>query len=201
MDAVPGVTMDEAERDPVALLGPQIRALRRSQGLSLAKLAERTALSVGHLSQVERGLSTPTIRQLQAISQAMGVQIGWFFGGVSPAPSGEDALVVRAGRRRALRIQGLGITDYLLVPDLDRRLELLLCVLDAGAGDGDEAYAHDGEEAGLVLLGQLELWVKERRYLLGAGDSFGFPSTQPHRYRNPGRTETRVLWAITPPTY
>lgn len=193
-------TRKVATLDPVASLGPQIRALRQTKGLTLAQMAERTHLSVGYLSQIERGISTPTIRQLQNISLTMGVQISWFFRHETVAPI-EEGLIVRAAHRRALHMTGLGITDYLLVPDLDRQLELLLCVLEPGAGSGEEAYTHQGEEAGILLAGRLELWVGRRYYLLEQGDSFAFASTKPHRYRNPGLSETRIVWAVTPPTY
>lgn len=191
---------ESGEQDAAATLGPQIRDLRRRNGLTLAEIAERTGLSIGHLSQVERGLSAPTIRQLQEISAAMGVRINWFFQPVAE-PEDDDSVVVRGSRRKTLRLDGLGITDYLLVPHLDGKLELLLCVLEPGSGSGDESYTHEGEEAGFILSGSLELWVDEQRYLLEEGDSFAFESTRPHRYRNPGTVSTRVIWAITPPTY
>jgi transcriptional regulator with XRE-family HTH domain len=185
--------------DPVDTLGPQIRELRQQRGLTLIRLAAATGLSVGHLSQVERGLSTPTIRQLQLISSAMGVTIGWFFRMQEPRDE-EDSVVVRAGRRKVLQMGRLGLTDELLVPNLDGQLELLLCTIQPGAGSPD-SYTHDGEEAGFILSGALELWVDEKFYTLGAGDSFALASTRPHRYRNPGPDETRVIWAITPPTF
>jgi transcriptional regulator with XRE-family HTH domain len=189
------------EADAAAALGPAIRRLRREKGLTLAQLAERSGLSIGHLSQVERGLSTPTIRQLQAISAAMGEQIGRFFRPASATPPDPGRVVVRAGERKTLRYDGLGMTDFLLTPGLQGRLELILAELEPGAGSGDEPYSHEGEEAGLVVAGELELWVEDERYLLCEGDSFAFASTRPHRYRNPGRTTARVVWAVTPPSY
>ena len=189
------------EADAAAALGPAIRRLRREKGLTLAQLAECSGLSIGHLSQVERSLSTPTIRQLQAISAAMGEQIGRFFRPASATPPDPDRVVVRAGERKTLRYDGLGMTDFLLTPGLQGRLELILAELEPGAGSGDEPYSHEGEEAGLVVAGELELWVEDERYLLCEGDSFAFASTRPHRYRNPGRTTARVVWAVTPPSY
>jgi transcriptional regulator with XRE-family HTH domain len=191
-----------ASDDPVAALGPQIRSLRRRSGLTLAQLAERAELSIGHLSQVERSLSTPTIKQLQAISRAMGVNIGSFFQAVGSNQQAENdrGIVVRAGRRKVLSIDGLGIVDELLVPSLEGALELLLCTIAPGAESG-EAYSHEGEEAGFILSGNLELWVDEQYHYLEEGDSFAFASSRPHRYRNPGSIPVKVIWAITPPTY
>lgn len=188
--------------DPVAALGPMIRNLRKAKGLTLSDVSGRTGLSLGHLSQVERGLSTPTIRQLQQIAETMGVTIGWFFRGDAPGPTeGEETVVVRAGKRRKMEMTSLGIVDELLVPTLDGALELLLCTLQPGAGSGPESYSHAGEEAGVVLSGEMELFVEERAYTLGPGDSFAFESTRPHRYRSIGQTPLKIVWAITPPSY
>ncbi|BDA85707.1 transcriptional regulator [Aureimonas sp. SA4125] len=196
------ISRPEDGEDPVAALGPLIRERRKEQGLTLAEVALRTGLSVGHLSQVERGLSTPTIRQLQQIAETMGVTIGWFFRADAPAAADdENRVVVRAGQRRKMAMSQAGIVDELLVPSLDGALELLFCTLQPGAGAGPEPYAHAGEEAGLVLAGEMELWVEDERYHLRTGDSFAFASTRPHRYRNPGSTELKLVWAITPPSY
>lgn len=189
-----------ASGDPVAALGPRIRALRQQRELTLAKLASQSGLSVGHLSQVERGLSTPTIRQLQQISHAMGVTIGWFFENGPPRDAEEDRVVVRAGRRKRLRMDELGLVDELLVPHLDGTLELLLCTVLPGGGS-PENYTHEGEEAGLVLSGSLDLWVDDKLHVLESGDSFAFASTRPHRYHNRGLGPAQIVWAITPPSF
>jgi len=186
--------------DLIAALGPRIRALRQQREMTLAKLAARSGLSVGHLSQVERSLSTPSIPQLQQISHAMGMTIGWFFEREPPRDVEEDRVVVRAGRRKELRIEELGLIDELLVPNLDGALELLLCTIQPGGGSL-ENYTHEGEEAGLLLSGSLNLWVDDTLYVLESGDSFAFASTRPHRYLNRGLGPAQIVWAITPPSF
>ena len=62
-----------------ARLGQQIRALRRDRGLTLAHLAETTGLSLGLVSQIERGLSEPSVKALHLLASALGVTVGWFF--------------------------------------------------------------------------------------------------------------------------
>jgi mannose-6-phosphate isomerase-like protein (cupin superfamily) len=68
------------------------------------------------------------------------------------------------------------------------------------SGSGD-AYTHEGEEFLFVLRGELQISVRGKQYRLKAGDSFYFESTAPHRWLNPGRSETRVLWVNVPPTF
>jgi transcriptional regulator with XRE-family HTH domain len=181
-------------------VGFEVRDLRHARDMTLADLAEATGLSVGYLSQVERGVSSPSVKALHSISRAMGVTISWFF---SPASEDEDSLrdiIVRAGNRRRLTFKS-GITDELLSPNLRRQIELLRCVFPPGSKSGDQPYAHQGEEAGIVISGALRLWVDDEEVILRAGDSFAFESDKPHRYDNPFDEETIVIWAITPPSY
>jgi len=158
-----------------------------------------SGLSVGYLSLLERDLATPSIKSLYAVSRALGVTISWFFD-AGEIPEAERNLVVRRARRRRLEYSA-GIVDELLSPTLTGALELLSSRFPPGASSGDQPYTHTGEEAGVVTRGRLELWVEGRMVLLETGDSFGFVSTLPHRYRNPGPDEAEVIWAITPPSY
>ena len=185
--------------EPPRRIGREVRGLRKARGLTLSALAEATGLSIGYLSLVERDLATPSIKALHAVSRALGVTISWFFEAGS-VPDEERDLVVRRVRRRRLDYSA-GIVDELLSPSLTGALELLASRFPPGASSGEEPYTHAGEEAGVVLRGRLELWVDGKVFLLEAGDSFGFASTLPHRYRNPGTDEAEVIWAITPPSY
>jgi quercetin dioxygenase-like cupin family protein len=69
---------------------------------------------------------------------------------------------------------------------------------DAGSG---ESYSHEGEEFIYILRGELEIALGGEQYRLKAGDSFYFESATPHRWKNPGRRETFILWVNTPPTF
>lgn len=190
---------DTPERDDLGI-GRKMRLLRRQRQTTLQELAAKTGLSIGYLSQVERDLSSPSVKALRDIATALGVNISWFFEAPDSAGAGERQYVVRAGNRRHLRFRS-GITDSLLTPSLNSQIELLLSRFEPGASSGEEPYTHQGEEAGIVIRGQLELWVGTDHFLLAEGDSFNFQSTLPHRYRNPGNTETVVIWSITPPSY
>jgi transcriptional regulator with XRE-family HTH domain len=181
-------------------IGDEVRHLRKARGMTLAALSRASGLSQGYLSQVERGISSPSVKALHSISKALDVTISWFF---MQGADGEDELrdhVVRANNRRKLSFTG-GITDELLSPNLGRQLELLRCTFAPGSESGDTPYSHHGEEAGVVLEGELDLWIGEKHVVLREGDSFAFESTIPHRYANRGERECVVVWAITPPTY
>jgi transcriptional regulator with XRE-family HTH domain len=195
----PGSAHGTEANAPIRYLGREIRSLRKARGLTLAAVAQASGLSVGYLSLLERDRATPSINALHAISRALGVTISWFFE-AGETPATERDIVVRRGRRRRLDFSP-GISDELLSPSLAGTLEMLASRFEPGATSGDSPYSHTGEEGGVVLRGQLELWVDGKTFLLVAGDSFGFPCSLPHRYSNPGSEETEVIWAITPPSY
>jgi transcriptional regulator with XRE-family HTH domain len=178
-------------------LGRRIRTLREREGLSLRAVAERAGVSESFVSQVERGVASPSVASLRRLAEALGGSVGAFFEG----PSSADR-VVRAGERRRLIHPRRQWEDVLLTPAGSRHLQVILSTIEPEAGSGDEPYAHDSdEECVIVLKGRMEFWVDEVRYELAEGDSLLFESRLPHRNVNPGPTKAEVLWIITPPSY
>lgn len=200
--------LDDAEervnlRDVLDLdprVGQEIRGLRKARDTTIAELGKATGLSKGYLSQIERGISSPSVKALHSISRALGVTISWFFPPETDDHEELRDIVVRAHARRTLSFES-GITDELLSPNLDKTIELLRCTFPAGSESGAEPYNHRGEEAGIVISGRLDLWVDEQHMQLQEGDSFAFSSERPHRYANLTDRDTVVIWAISPPTY
>jgi transcriptional regulator with XRE-family HTH domain len=177
-------------------VGQRIRDLRRSRKLSLETIAARTDLSIGFLSQIERGLSSPSLRVLATIADVLGVGIAGLFGAKETAGTGSDAIVTREQQRAELNLWRTGISKQLLSPSgSEGRLNLFLVRLEPGGSTGDELYTHDGEEAGLVIEGEMKLTVDAESWTLKQGDSFRFASRRPHRFSNPsGKTQAVVLW-------
>ena len=189
-----------ASRILLCTMGQQIRDLRKARSMTLSDLASCTGLSISYVSQVERGVSSPSVIALHEISRALGVNVSFFFADNASADDSEATFIVRAGRRRRVVFEA-GAYDELLSPSLKGNLELLMSHFPPGSVSGARPYTHEGEEGGVVIAGQLDLWIADKHFTLSEGDSFAFASTLPHRYGNPGNTETVVIWAITPPTY
>lgn len=185
-------------------LGEDVRGLRKAQKLTLEDLAAASGKSVSFISKIERGQARPSVTTLQELAGALGVPVGWFFENDSPTPAEERPYIVRAARRRKLSYSGLGSTDYmgfedhLLSASLDGQLALGVSTYQPGGNTGDELYTHNGEEAGLVLKGQIDLHLDGQVFRLQAGDSFSFSASLPHRYSNPGDGEAQIVWANTP---
>lgn len=174
-------------------IGARLRQLRRERRLPLEELAARTGLSIGFLSQIERGLSSPTLRVLAGVADALGLAISELF--PAKQPQAEATTIVRQAGRSELQLWRSGIRKQLLTPHADgSKLNLYLVEMETGASTGDELYIHNGEEAGLVLGGTMLLSVESESWVLQEGDSFRFLSSRPHRFANGHDGVTRVLW-------
>jgi transcriptional regulator with XRE-family HTH domain len=176
-------------------LGLQLRQRRRVKGLTLTQLSQQSRLSVGLLSQIERGLSSPSLKSMTQICTALGIPMSWLFEISSTQNPAEKGLVVRRGSRRRLDLGTYGVTKELLSPDLGGEMQIYLVSIRPGGQSGPETYTHRGEEGGLVLAGTLELTVDGRIVVLYEGDSFRFSSSLAHRFSNPGAAQTEVVWA------
>lgn len=190
--------------DALAKLGEDLRALRKAQGLTLEDLAAASGKSLSFISKIERGQARPSVTTLQELAGALAVPVGWFFETDGPVPADERPFIVRKARRRKLSYSGLGSTDYmgfedhLLSASLDGQLALGMSTYQPGGNSGDELYTHNGEEAGLVVKGAIDIHLDDKVFRLDAGDSFSFPASIPHRYSNPGDSEAQIVWANTP---
>lgn len=177
-------------------VGQRIRDLRRTRAMSLEAVAARTELSIGFLSQIERGLSSPSLRVLATLADVLGVGIAGLFGAKENDAAAPNAIVTRERQRAELNLWRTGISKQLLSPaGSEGRLNLFLVHMEPGGSTGDELYTHDGEEAGLVIEGEMKLTVDAESWTLKHGDSFRFASRRPHRFSNPSSdSKAVVLW-------
>ena len=183
---------------PTGSLGGDLRALRRSHGLTLTDVAQAVGRSVGWISQVERGLSEPAIADLRRMAALFDVPLGFFFGNEQAEPR-ERGRIVRHAQRRSLGDRADGLVEELLSPDLGGSFEIFRSVFEPGA-ELPEPALRATEEAGYVLSGLLDLWIGGERFRLEPGDSFRFDH-EPYRWRNPGAEPAVVIWVIAPPVY
>jgi transcriptional regulator with XRE-family HTH domain len=178
---------------PDARVGRRVRALRLERRMSLADLAAKASISIGALSQIERGMSSLRVRVIWPLAAALDVDPAALI--VDDAQSVSDLYCVRANQRRSLPVRTEGISKQLLSPP-GATLSGLLVTVEPEGGTA-EAYAHAGHEFGFVFSGEVELVVDSARYVLRAGDSFAFKSTLLHSFRNPGRERCVILWVNT----
>jgi transcriptional regulator with XRE-family HTH domain len=182
----------QAEAAELLRIGAIARELRKRAGLALQPLAERAGISTAMLSQIERGLSTPSLRSLRLLSEALEVPISRFFEeSAQPRP---PSFVVRTNERRRLRLSPTGVIKDLISPDSPSWIEMYELRLLPGGSSGNDFHRHDGEKAGYVLEGQLQLMLGQESFVLNPGDAFRFPSVVPHMFRNPSESAARIIW-------
>ncbi|WP_449439967.1 helix-turn-helix domain-containing protein [Pseudomonas migulae] len=184
--------MDRQEE--ISALAILIQDLRKHKKYTLKELADKIGRSVGFLSQVERGLSRPTVADLTAISETLGVPTTYFYS--LPKPMALP-WVTRPDERRTLYYAD-GITDILVSPKMRASFSMLESRLEPGASSGDRHMSDSSEQGGYVLEGQLTLWLDDDQPVtLGSGDSFQLASHTHCRYGNLSDQLTRVLWVYT----
>jgi len=174
-------------------IGTHLRQLRAKRKLSLAQVAQAVNLSVGFLSALERSQMSGSVGTLRKLARFYKTNILDFFDA-----NGANARQVRPTQRKVLQA-GPGVRMELLAwGNTVMEPHLFRVAPEAGSGD---SYAHEGEEFLYVLRGELTITLEKEEYRLKAGDSFYFESATPHRWKNPGRAETCLLWVNTPPTF
>ncbi|MCA4132504.1 helix-turn-helix domain-containing protein [Arthrobacter sp. M4] len=178
-----------------ALLPSRIRELRRNRGMTLGQVAEQTGLSVAMLSQVERGLSDPSLESLRRLAEALQVPLFDLFRAEGPEP----VAVIRHGERRLVSSPNLHVT-YSQVSRTGGKVEVLEATLDPGAASSESPRSHVSEECVLVLEGSLVAEIDGTEYALGTGDSCHFDSALPHRFLNPHPDKARFIVSVTPPS-
>lgn len=174
-------------------LGARLRQLRMNKGLSLQTVASAAGISVGFLSALERSHMSASVSTLRKLARYYKTNILEFYGTAERNPylvEPGDRKVLEAGK--GVRMELLAWGNTVMEPHLFR------IAPDAGSG---ESYTHVGEEFLYILKGKLEILLRGETYHLKRGDSFYFESTVPHKWSNPGRSETLVLWVNTPPTF
>jgi transcriptional regulator with XRE-family HTH domain len=184
-------------------IGVRLKHARLAKGLRLRELADTLDCSESFLSKVENDRVRPSLAMLHKIVGTLGTNIPSLFS--VPVDSDSPVQIVRAQQRPVIRTDplahGPGVAlERLIAVQRSLLLEANVhCVARGGHTDG--VYAHEGEELGYVLQGQLELQVDGTWYTFEEGDSFFFRSDLPHGYRNRTSEMTKVLWVNTPKTF
>lgn len=181
-------------------IGRFIRAQRKLRGWTLQELANCCNLSLSFLSQVERGLSSPSIISLNAICRALEIPLSNL---ISYGNSKNDSLSAASDSEISKADQGPNIQmssgsikyQFLSGNFPGRQFEILI-------GEIPPNYhyplaAHEGEEFGYVLEGTLVFKIREESHELSPGDSYHFMATTPHGYETDGEKSARILWVQT----
>ena len=178
-------------------LGKRFRDLRRQKRLTLARMAKMTRRSISLLSQIETGKVNPSFSSMQSIADALDVPLSQLIlQDESEVENGHG--LMKSRDRKVLTTRGR-VEHQLLSRSLSPSFEFVINVLPPGSSTGKDLYAHEGLECGLLLEGELEVQVGEKKYSLKPGDSITLNSSTPHRLANCGTKKATAVWVNSIP--
>lgn len=172
-------------------MGERLRQQRKLRGLTLQEVAAGASLSVGFISQIERGITTPSLSSLVAVSRVLGVHVSDFL-----AQPKVTAPLTRQSERPHYAIGGNSLTYERLSSTFPGNV-LRSVIIHEPPGYRSEPIAHEGEEIFFILDGALTVEVGGAKTILAAGDSIHFASTITHSNWNHTNRPTTILHTCT----
>lgn len=183
--------------DTNTIIGLRIKALRTEKKYTLKYLSENSGLSIGFLSQLERGMTSVAIDSLDKISKVLDVKLSSFF---NMSDTANDLHIVRRYEQKST-IVNPEIVEYSLtnnITDFDLLPRLVELMPALQKEDELELYTHGGEEFIYILEGILTLQIGSDIYNLYPGDSAHIHSNISHNWKNDSNVVTRFLTVHTP---
>ncbi|RHQ16802.1 cupin domain-containing protein [Coprobacillus sp. AF29-3BH] len=175
-------------------IGAKIKRLRLSNQLTLEELANRSELTKGFLSQLERDLTSPSIATLENILEALGTNLKDFFS------EDEDEQIVFSKDDFFENTQDDYKISYIIPNAQKNEMEPILIELKEDK-KSMEIDPHDGEEFGYVIQGKVTLVNGEEEYDVKKGETFYLKGNLPHYIINKNDTLAKVIWVSTPPIF
>jgi transcriptional regulator with XRE-family HTH domain/quercetin dioxygenase-like cupin family protein len=217
----------ENNEELLRIIGKKIREIRQNKNMKIIDLANKTDLSVSLISQVERGIISPSMDSLIKIATAIEVPISTLFLNedsyeeessplpmrpkdipspttqsnhfiLTPVELHDQSPVVRKKERKRLS-PAKGINFQLLNPNLNGPIEFIYNEYEPNVST--KFYTHPGSECGLILSGELIVQINDDIYHLNEGDSITFNSTDRHLKKNVSSKKCCCVWANVPPWF
>lgn len=173
-------------------IGERLRSLRVARRLGVRELARVVGITPSMLSQIERGIVSPSVGTLFRLADGLQISTDFFFRDEDlslPSP------VVRRAERARIQLSG-GIIWERLTPTDEHDFEFMQTEYPPGAASAQEMLRHAGRDYGVLLNGILEVTTGFSVHLLHPGDSIAFDASLPHRLYNPGPEPARTIWVV-----
>jgi transcriptional regulator with XRE-family HTH domain len=190
--------ISEDQREPVegslaSDIGRRINQRRHQLGMSLRQLGAVASLSASSLSQIERGMVSPTLSSLSDIARALEVPLFDFFVG-----SYENSLVLKRGQHLRLELPGSNVDYELISRRGSTSIAVMRARLEAGHSVYDEPQSHPQEECLFVLRGQIEVTLGDETILLDSYDAIHFDASTLHKFTAVGDSDAEYILCISP---
>lgn len=177
-------------------IGDKIKRLRIQNGLTQEELADRSELTKGFISQVERDLTSPSIATFVDILESLGTNLQEFFNETI-----DEKIVFSKEDAFETENEELKYTLKWIIPNAQKNImEPILIEINEG-GKSKEDTPHEGEEFGYVINGSIYIHNGRKKHKVKKGESFYYKANANHYISNAGKTKARVIWVSTPPSF
>ena len=180
----------------VPSIGNILKMFREKTRKYQGQVATKAGISISMLSQIERGVVSPSIDTLFCVCQAVGMDIAELFRRISPDT---PVRLMRAGQRLSTKHNGVLFEQLAVSVSAGYPAEMFELEVKPGKRIGLSGSGHEGIEMGYALEGSAVLTVDGIDYKIGKGDSVSFNSNLPHSLVNEGRKIFRAVWTALPP--
>lgn len=176
-------------------LGRRIKAVREAKHYTLKAIEASAGISATHISEIERGKTSPTLGALLRISKALGKDPAYF---IEDEDLGEFSLVTRENRLKESLPQGIGTIERLTMSIPGGRLQAILVTLAPGKSRHSKPHSHYGNEAAVVLSGAIRFTCGGQPIELDEGDAIHYFAEVEHGYENASKLEeASMIWVCT----
>jgi len=175
-------------------VGRRMKKIRESRHLTLKNVEAKAGISATHISEIERGKTSPTLGALMRIAGALGKDPAYF---VEPDDLGDRSFVT-AEERRSESPADVGRIEHLSTSIPGGRLQACRIRLEPGCTRHERPHTHRGTEGVLVLSGSVTFGVGSEKYDLSEGDSISYNAREPHTFENASKADpAEVAWVCT----
>ena len=189
------------------MYGRRIREMRKRRGLTLKEVAEATGYTIGHISQIERDLKSPSLVALRKIAACLKCSEVWLIMDDSElsAKSSEEgkkskeSYLMRKENRIPMKIPEIDVSYSIFTPSKlpnaqEAQMTGLIVRLKPNTWVTEKMISHGNYDESLLLLkGELELRIDNSTYMIYEGDSFYIPKNCLHNYLNTTNEEATII--------
>lgn len=189
------------------MYGSRIREMRKRRGLTLKEVAEATGYTIGHISQIERDLKSPSLVALRKIAACLNCSEVWLIMDDSElsAKSSEEgkkskeSYLMRKENRIPMKIPEIDVSYSIFTPSKlpnaqEAQMTGLIVRLRPNTWVTEKMISHGNYDESLLLLkGELELRIDNSTYMIYEGDSFYIPKNCLHNYLNTSNEEATII--------
>lgn len=185
---------EQGGKDLERAIAEHIRRERLKMGWTLDRLAQKTGLSKGYLSQIENNEKTPPIGTLTKIAYGLGISVLELISGEVREREAGKLSIVRGEQRKPITHTGAAegsVYDSFGFSRPDRLMDAYIVTVSHQYPP--QPLIHSGQEIGYTLFGEHEFYYDGQTYVLRAGDAVYFDSDRPHMARSLSREPAKVL--------